>query len=438
MRTLFPLLALLLPCPAPGENWPEWRGPHGNGVSGEENLPAEWSGVDGVAWKAPIRGSGVSSPVVWDGTIVLTSQLGRGVVREGDLPSLTRGEDPTERGLSEPASTDGAIDGPVRFVVQAFDAADGSVLWEHELPARGPPIEVHDKNNLATPSCATDGAGVYCLFGTGQLVASSLDGERLWQRDLREEHGAFDIGWGHSSSPVLYGDSLILLCDHQSSSFLLALDKASGDQKWKVDRGQELRSYSTPMVVRGEERDELIVNSSQGIQAYAPGSGEPLWHFEEANRFPTPSPAFGDGVIFMSRGHRSGPYMAIRPGGSGDVSQSHVQWHVPTGAPYVTSLVYYRGVVYMVNGRGHAAAVDGATGETLWRSRLGGVYSASPVAGDGKVYLSSEGGEVVVLKAGREPEVLARNDLGERLLASPAISGGRIYFRSDHHLFAVQ
>jgi outer membrane protein assembly factor BamB len=417
-----------------GENWPQWRGPHGNGVSNETGLPAEWRGDENVAWKAPIRGLGVSSPIVWESTIVLTSQLGRGVVRYGNLPSLSRGEDPSERGLSQPAEPN---DGTVTFLVQAFDRANGSVLWEHSIPSQGPPIEVHDKNNLATPSCTTDGAGVYCLFGTGQMTALSLEGKELWQRDLRSEHGPFDIGWGHSSSPVLHDDSLILLCDHQSTSYLLALDKRTGEKKWRVDRGKELRSYSTPMVVRGEERDELVVNSSKGIQAYAPGSGEQLWFFEEENRFPTPSPAFGDGVIFMSRGHRSGPYMAIRPGGSGDISKSHVAWHVATGAPYVTSLVYYRGTVFMVNGRGLATAVDGETGETVWKSRLGGVYSSSPVAGDGKVYLTSEGGDVVVLSAEGEPEILARNSLGERFLASPAISGRRLYFRSDHHLFAI-
>jgi outer membrane protein assembly factor BamB len=315
MRSALPLLALQLALPgsAWAENWPAWRGPHGNGVSTEEALPDSWQDGENLAWKAPIRGLGVSSPIVWEDTIVLTSQLGRGAVRDGNLPSLSRGEDPTERGLSDPGDSTGPDDGTVTFLVQAFDRTDGSVLWQHSLPSQGPPIQVHQKNNLATPSCVTEGEGVYCLFGTGQMVALGLDGKELWQRNLGREYGPFEIGWGHSSSPVLYGDSLLVLCDHTPASYLLALDKRTGEKVWRADRGEKLRSYSTPMLVRSTERDELIVNSSNGIQSYAPVSGERLWFFEEENRFPTPSPAFGDGIIFTSRGHRSGPYMAIRP-----------------------------------------------------------------------------------------------------------------------------
>ncbi len=180
-----------------------------------------------------------------------------------------------------------------------------------------------------------------------------------------------------------------------------------------------------------------MVNSSEGLQAYDPASGELLWFVEEANRFPVPSPAFGDGMIFTTRGHRSGPYMAIEPGGRGDVAATHLRWHVPTGAPYVSSAVYDRGLLFMVNDSGVAFAADGRTGETMWKERIGGVYSASAVAGDGKVYFANEGGEVVVMRAGREPEILARNRLEERILASPAISNGRIYLRTDRHLFSI-
>ncbi len=437
MRTLAALLLLHLIAVTPGAaaNWPQWRGPRANGVSPEQGLPVRWSAGESVAWKAPLGGLGVSSPIVWEDRVFLSSQLGRGVLRAGDHPTLTRGAEDSERDLG--AGREGTPDAEVRFLVQAFATADGALLWEHELPAEGELPEVHGKNNLATPSCVTEGEGVYCWFGTGQLVALGLDGASRWQRSLRRDYGGYDISWGHSSSPVLYRDSLLLLADHASRAWLLALDKRSGEERWKVDRGESLRSYSTPMVVEGGERDELVVNSSEGLQAYDPMTGALLWHLEEPNRFPVPSPAFGDGTIFTSRGYRSGPYMAIEPGGRGEISKTHLRWHVATGAPYVSSVVYHRGLVFMVNDSGVALAVDGQSGETVWKERLGGIYSASPVAGDGKVYFTSEGGEVVVMRAGREPEILARNRLEDRVLASPAISNGRLYLRTDEHLIAV-
>ena len=418
------------------ENWPQWRGPQGNGVSPEEGLPLGWGSTENVAWKAPLRGLGVSSPIVWEEAVFVSSQLGRGAVRPGNHPTLSRGAEEMERGLGPGTDPSPASD-DVTFLVQAFNSSDGSLLWEVAVAAQDALPAVHSKHNLATPSCVTDGAAVFCWFGTGQVVAVGVDGEKLWERALARDYGPFEVSWGHSSSPTLYNDSLILLCDHRSS-YLLALDKKTGSERWKKDRSSSRSAYSTPMLVRRSEGDELIINSSDGIDAYDPSNGEILWFFKEANRFPVPSPSFGDGIIFTSRGYRSGPYMAIQPGGRGDISQSHIQWRVATGAPYVSSVVYYQGIIFFVNDSGIVTAADGASGETLWKTRLGGVFSASPVAGDGKVYFTNEGGETIVLRAARQPEVLARNALGERCLASPAISNGRIYIRSDQHLFALQ
>jgi len=181
----------------------------------------------------------------------------------------------------------------------------------------------------------------------------------------------------------------------------------------------------------------LIVNSSQRVDAYDPRTGAFLWHVGGSNQFPIPAPTFHDGVLYMTRGYRSGPYMAVRPGGRGDISSSHVVWEVPTGAPYISSLVYDEGILYMASDVGAVTAIDAATGTRIWQQRVDGIFSASPVAGDGKIYFVSETGETIVLKAGRAPEVLARNDLGERLIASPAISNGQLFIRSDGQLFAI-
>jgi outer membrane protein assembly factor BamB len=425
---------------ARAENWPQWRGPRGNGVSAERGLPHSWSDDENVGWKSTLGGLSVSTPVVWGDRVFVTSQKGRGVLREGrNHPTLGRGgELPEELSLGDIVG--GVEDSEVVFLVEAFASEDGRRLWSHETRADAPGQmpEVHRKHNLASPSPVTDGETVYAWFGTGQLVALDLDGSLRWQKHLGREYGPFDIPWGHSSSPTLYQDLVLLLCDHTPSSYLLALDKRTGEERWKADRGEGLRSYSTPTVVPGPDGDELLVNSSERLEGYDPKTGARKWFFVESNQFPIPVPSFHDGVIYTTRGYRSGPYMAIRPGGRGDIAGTdHMIWHVPTGAPYVSSLVQYEGVVYMASDSGVLQAADARTGERLWQERTGGVFSAAPVAGDGKIYFLSETGETVVLAAGRTPEVLARNALSARFLASPVVSGGRLYLRSDGEVLSI-
>jgi outer membrane protein assembly factor BamB len=283
----------------------------------------------------------------------------------------------------------------------------------------------------------TDGQIVYAWFGTGQIVALDMSGNVVWERHLGREIGPFDINWGHASSPTLFADTLLLLCDHAPASYLLAVDKKTGKERWRADRGKGRMSYTTPFVVETAAGPELIVNSSERVDAYDPRSGAFLWHVGGSNQFPIPAPTFHDGVLYMTRGYRSGPYMAIRPGGRGDISATHVLWEVPTGAPYISSLVYHEGILYMASDVGAVTAIDAATGKRLWQERVEGIFSASPVAADGKIYFVSETGETIVLKAGRQAEIIARNDVGERLIASPAISNGQIFLRSDDRLFAI-
>jgi outer membrane protein assembly factor BamB len=278
---------------------------------------------------------------------------------------------------------------------------------------------------------------VYAWFGTGQVVALDRTGAIVWQRHLATENGAFDIQWGHGTSPVLHGDMLILLCDQPARSYLVAVDKKTGKDRWKADRGQGRSSYSTPLVISGSFGTEIIVNSTERIDAYDAKTGTLLWHVGDVSRFAVPTPVFHDGVIYASRGYRSGPYMAVKPGGRGDVNATQTVWRIATGAPYCSSLLYYDGLVYMANDVGVLTAVNAATGERVWQQRVDGVFSASPVAGGGHVYFVSESGETVVLKANKTPEVVATNDLGERAVASPAISNGQIFIRTDKHIFAI-
>jgi len=435
MRRAVLIAILLTPATLLAENWPTWRGPRATGVSAENNLPERWTSTENIAWQAPLRGAGVSSPVVFGNLVFVTSQEGSGVRRQGNHPSLVQGaerEASGERTLTGAAQTE-----RTRFIIAAFDRNTGTRAWEHALDAEGDLQPVHDKHNLASPSPVTDGSRVYAWFGTGQLVALDMKGTVVWQRHLAKEYGPFNINWGHASSPALYKDSLILLCYHSPASYLLSVDAATGKTRWKIDRGADVLSYSTPIVVDAPRGPELIVNTSEGVEAHDPDTGERLWHFAEPNRFPIPVASPHEGTVYLTRGSRSGPYMAIKTGGRGDISKTHVAWHVPTGAPYVPSAVHYNGLFYMAGENGIVNAVDAATGERAWQERIGGIFTASPVAGDGKVYLVSETGETVVIQAGRTPKVLARNTLDGHFVASPAIAGGRLFLRADDRLIAI-
>jgi outer membrane protein assembly factor BamB len=419
--------------PPPIQNdWPQWRGPLANGVSTDASLPLKWSAKENIAWTAALGGLGVSTPIVIGDRVIVTSQIGTGVRRPGNHPRLTQGGDAAAAG-ERAIATGAESEGKTVFAVEAFSFADGRRLWQHRLDAIGTLTGVHDKHNLATPSPASDGSLIYAWFGTGQLVALTPEGKVAWQRHLGQEISPFDIQWGHASSPMVHGDLLFLLCDHAPASYLLAVDKRTGKERWRADRGKGRASYSTPFVVKGPKGEEVLVNSNERVDAYDVANGKHLWHTGGANRFPIPVPVVHDGIIYMSRGYRSGPYLAMRPGGQGDVTASHVVWSVETGAPYVSSLVFANGLLFMANDTG----IDAKNGERVWQHRVPGVFSASPIATTDRVYFMSEGGRTIVMRAGRTAEVLAENDLDARLIASPAASRGRLFLRSDDRIFAV-
>ncbi len=438
MRLIAPVVMILMALtPLRAENWPHWRGPAATGVSTETGLPERWSDTENIAWKAQVRGLGISSPVVWADQVFVTSQVGRSARRAGNHPTLVQGGNPSDAGERALGGGAAPIAQKVSFLVTALSRVDGRKLWEYELPAEGQLSEVHDKHNLASSSPVTDGRRVYAWFGTGQIVSLDMSGKPVWSRHLGREYAPFEINWGHSSSPAIFNDSLILVCYHDTDSYLLNLDAASGKTKWRIDRGGSFNSYSTPLVVPSGGAHELVVNSSEGVSGHNAATGELLWHIQETNRFPIPMAVFHEGTIYTSRGYRSGPYMAIRPGGKGDVSKSHVVWRTDTGAPYVSSLVHYNGLLYMAGDVGVLSAIDARTGQRVWQERTGGVFTASPVAADGRIYMLSEDGQTIVLAAGPAPRVLARNRLNARQLASPAISGGRIFIRTDDAVIAI-
>ena len=430
------VLLAVLALPAAGD-WPQWRGPAGQGISSETNLPTKWNATQNIAWKASLSGAGASSPIVSGDLVIVTSQIGSYDAPGGDDPRLAR-DDRDLAGRENAISRVASADGKVYLAVEAFHRADGRRLWTYRAPATGDRPDTHEKHNLATPTAVTDGKLIYAWFGNGQVVALDRKGQEVWKRHLGQEYGSFLNLWGHGSSPALYKDLVILLCDHQPVAYLLALDAATGKERWKVDRGRGRVSHSTPLVIAGPKGDELIVNSSARIDAYDPANGQPLWHAGAERQTPIPSAVFHEGSLYLSRGYRNSDILAIRAGGRGDVSTSHLRWRLASGGSYVPSIVHYQGLLYMTNEVGVVTCASAEDGTALWKERLGGIFFASPVAADGKIYLLSETGEMYVLRAGRKAEILAKNDLGERFLASPAISGGTIFLRSDNTLFAVR
>jgi outer membrane protein assembly factor BamB len=440
MRSLSALiLCTVLSVASVSANWPAWRGPTDAGVSPEKNLPVSWSDTQNVAWSTLVRGMGVSSPIVWGTRVFVTSQDGASAERQGSHPTLNRGEDlALERTLGgRKQGVRGQASDRIRFVVTALDRDSGKPAWEHVFDAQGDLPEVHEKHNLASPSPVTDGERIYAWFGTGQLVALDMSGKVVWARHIGKEYSPVSILWGPGSSPVVYKDSLILLNYHGAAAYLLSLDAKTGKQRWKTDHTKGVTSYSTPVVVPGPNGPEMIVNASDGVAGFNPDTGARLWYYNEANSFPVAAAVHENGVIYLNRGHRSSPYMAIKLGGKGDISATHVLWRQATSGPYVPSIIQYQGLVYMATDQGIVSAVDAATGERVWQERIPGVYMASPVAGDGKVYLVGETGETLVIEAGRQLKVLARNKLDGRFTASPAIANGRIFLRSDDRVVAI-
>jgi outer membrane protein assembly factor BamB len=330
-----------------------------------------------------------------------------------------------------------AHDGGRRLSVVSYRRADGVKLWEVDAPATE--VErVHFKNGNASATPATDGRLVYASFGTNGLVAVDFDGKILWHRHL----GRVQNYWGSAGSPVLYNDRLFIYQDHQGpdGAFVAAIDKATGKTIWRIERSESV-GWGSPVVIRAGDRDELIVSSQGKVYAYDPATGNVLWT-AGGNLFEVvPTPVVGQGLLFATSG-RAGPTIAIRPGGSGDVTQTHVAWSTPKGSPFIPSPIVVGEVIYLINDmQSVVTAYEAKSGTLLFQERLGQPrregFSASPVAVDGKVFFTNDEGETFVLEAGRQFKLLHVNQLGEQTLASPALVDGRWYVRTASSLISI-
>jgi outer membrane protein assembly factor BamB len=437
LRTLlsFTVLAAALAEPSADPQWSSFRGPEARGVADGQGLPSRWDvkAGTGVRWKTKIPGLGHSSPIVWGDRVFVTSAV---TDKNADL---TLGDEGGIRLADERASHS--------WRLLCLSAKDGRVLWDTEAYSGTPRAKRHVKASQANATPATDGQTVVAIFGSQGLAAFDMDGRVKWRADL----GALNPGlfrdesseWGHGSSPVIFEDLAIVQVDRHRDSFLAAFELATGKKVWSVAR-QERPVWATPTLVRAGDRTDLVVMGGGYVRGYDPRRGEERWRFKDEAEVKTPTPFASDGVIVVAGGYRGRPILALKPGGRGDISVPEsapsgpfLAWRTEAGGPYTSTPVAYRGVLFGARDEGILFAYDMASGQRLWRERSNATHAASLVAGDGKVYVASETGEVLVLEAGRTFRVLARNDMGEACLATPAIAGGTLYVRTRGHLYAI-
>jgi outer membrane protein assembly factor BamB len=385
------------------EDWPQFRGPGGQGHSTETNLPLEWSETRNVKWKVPVAGRGWSSPVVANGRIWLTTS-----VDDGTGASLR---------------------------LMAFDAESGRQLVNAEVVRIRDKRLMNFKNSHASPTPIVEGDQVYVHFGALGTAALKTSGEIVWQTRL-----PYDSQHGNGGTPVLYGDLLIVSCDGADQAYVVALDKKTGKTRWKTSRRQPWdQAYSTPLVIRVGDRDQLVSIGAYRTAAYEPLSGKEIWRVSYGDGFSNvPRPVYGHGLVFIATGFQEPALLAVRVDGTGDVTRTHVAWVLDRSVPYTPSPLLVGDELYIVSDIGIATCLDAKTGTMHWQSRIGGNYSASPIFADGRIYFQNEEGATTVIAPGKQFRRLATNTLDGQMLASMAISGGAIFIRTDTHLYRIQ
>ncbi len=428
--------------PKPGVDWPSFRGIRGAGVAEGHPTPTTWDvpGGRGVQWKTPVSGLGHSSPVIWGRQLCVTTarsgkaDAGLRLGLYGDIASVT---DDTEH----------------TWLLTCMDKRDGTVLFEKTIHTGVPVIKRHTKATHANSTLATDGTHLIAMLGSEGVYAYDMQGTLKWKKDL----GVLDSGyfvvpaaqWGFASSPVIHEGRIIIQADVQKNSFLAAFDVATGREIWRTAR-QDVPTWSTPTIHIVGGRTQIVVNGWRHMGAYDFETGAEIWKLKSVGGdIPVPVPVVGHGFVYLTSAHGPGaPVFAIREAAAGDISlaagqtsNTHVAWSSPRDGAYMISPVLYQGLLYVSKNNGVFNVFDARTGDRIYQQRLGDGttgFTASLVAADGKVYFTSEDGDVYVVKAGREYELLAKNPLGDYAMATPAISEGTLYFRTGKSVVAIR
>ena len=418
------------------DHWPQFRGPAASGVPANCSAPEAWSASDRVAWKTPIPGRGWSSPIVWGERIFITTAIKEGVEREAVKKGLYLGGD-------RPAPKD-----VHRWVVYCLDLNGGKIVWEREVHRGIPEHGHHLKNTLASETPVTDGERVYAYFGNVGMFCFDLEGKPLWSK--RWENVPTRFGWGTAASPVLHGERIYLVNDNDKESFLVALDKKTGEQIWRVER-DEKSNWATPFIWENEKRTEIVTPGTGRIRSYGL-DGQLLWELGGMSVITIPTPSAQHGLLYITSGYvmdRRKPLFAIRPGAVGNITlqenethSEYVAWCQPQAGPYNPSPIVYGDFLYVLYDMGLLACYDAKTGKEVYGKRRIGpgarAFTSSPWAYGGKLFCLSEDGDTFVIRAGAEFELLGKNSLGELCMATPAIVRDGLIIRTESHLLRIK
>lgn len=386
-------------------DWPRWRGPDANGVAEGRNLPTKWSQTESIRWSVKLPGWGTSSPVVYGNRVFVTSET-------------------NESGKKE-------------LLTLCFDRKDGKELWRHDF-GLGVEQHVHEKSNLAVNTPAVTDDALYVAFGNADIARYSHDGKLVWVSRYIPKFGDPKMAWGYAVSPLVVDDAVLFPWDHHTGPcFLIGLDRKSGEIAWKEERPIGT-AHATPLLVEHHGQKDILVPGKNRLTAFDARTHAELWQYGEGegpfNGEIIVSPVYGDGLVFLQTWRQS-PIHAIRLTAGGKPPET--VWTSDKAGPQEPSLLYYRGLLYALMDNGVFVCFDGKTGKEQYRERLGGACNSSPIAGDGRIYVSDNDGKTYVVKAGNKFEVLATNELGERITASPAIAGNELIYRTDSHLYCI-
>lgn len=430
---LFALLASRLSLEAGGQNWPQWRGPSSEGVSGEKQFLFEWSPQKNIQWKTSVPGQGHSSPIVWGKRVFLTTAV------EGPLLPGAKAVKHMAGGKEFDHKDSLGADRLHTLKVLCLDLETGKIVWERTAYEGRVFDNRHRRNTYASPTPITDGRHVYAYFGSEGLYCYSFSGKLIWKSSLGS---IATMGMGVASSPVLWQNLLFLQCDQDNgeASFLAAVDKRSGREAWRVRR-TTLESWTSPVVTAQGQRPELIVNARELVIAYNPANGGELWRVKGVGANPVPTPVVGHGLAFFAAGAGDKRSMAVRLGAVGDLTDTDkVVWRYNKGTAHIASPILYQDYLYLLTDTGLMTCLEARTGEVKYQGKrvpIPATFTASPVAVDGKILITSDDGDTFVIKAGPEHEILQSNTLSEPVYASLALSQGKILIRGEKNLYCI-
>jgi outer membrane protein assembly factor BamB len=425
------------------DNWPQWRGPHQNGIVDATGLPLKWSLTENIRWKTALPSWSAATPIIWGDRVFVTSPS-----RAEPKPAEPE-QEPAQQGRRRRRASR-SPGGPELYLF-CISKRDGKVLWQKELDNKN---QIHRKQNDASPSPVTDGKHVWIVTGTGVVTAFDMEGRQIWKKDLQEDYGAFGLNWGYASSPLLYDGSLIIEVLHgmktDDPSYIVSLDALSGKVNWHQERPTDAQrespdAYTTPVLLKHGGKTQIIISGGDYVTGHDPGTGKEVWRASGLNPLNRPNyrvvgtPIINGDLIYAPT--RKNPLLALRAGGTGDISESHLVWKYDgSGAPDVPSPICDGTYLYLVDDRGMVTCLDARKGTVVYgpETTREGIVSASPIISEGRMYILNEQGVTTVVATGPEFKILATSELdGSYTLASPAVSGKQIFIRTETHLYCI-